>query len=40
MKVSYRVNYGRENEDRAHRAIIVEKSDGSTSEWDGDEWDN
>lgn len=36
---SYRVNYGRENEDRAHRAIIVEKSDGSTSEWDGDEWD-
>ncbi|MGK8263030.1 zinc-ribbon domain-containing protein [Staphylococcus epidermidis] len=37
---SYRVNYGRENEDRAHRAIIVEKSDGSTSEWDGDEWDN
>ncbi|KAA9272596.1 zinc ribbon domain-containing protein [Staphylococcus epidermidis] len=36
---SYRVNYGRENEDRAHRAIIVEKNDGSTSEWDGDEWD-
>ncbi|MHB7918492.1 hypothetical protein [Staphylococcus hominis] len=36
---SYRVNYGRENEDRGHRAIIVEKSDGSTSEWDGDEWD-
>ena len=22
---SYRVNYGRENEDRVHRAIIVEK---------------
>lgn len=36
---SYRVNYGRENEDRAHRAIIVEKNDSSTSEWDGDEWD-
>lgn len=36
---SYRVNYGKENEDKAHRAIIVEKSDGSTSEWDGEEWD-
>ncbi|WP_367121235.1 zinc-ribbon domain-containing protein [Staphylococcus capitis] len=36
---SYRVNYGRENEDKAQRAIIVEKSDGSTSEWDGEEWD-
>ncbi|MDT0705676.1 zinc ribbon domain-containing protein [Staphylococcus haemolyticus] len=36
---SYRVNYGKENEDKAHQAIIVEKSDGSTSEWDGEEWD-
>lgn len=36
---SYRVNYGKENEDKAHRAIIVEKSDGSISEWDGEEWD-
>ena len=35
---AYRVNYGKEYEDHAHRAIIVEKDNGASYEWDGGEW--